>query len=241
MLSTSLLSTQHHVNTRDPAWSRVQLCFGMYRKVFTAKHSGSTHNVYCGGSKPVPQSNPPRPRGRPWPIRVGAAARPQKRAPAFPRGCLPTRTPRLLHSQPWFVACFSRAPAPSFVLARPGLLLVRQQQRYEDMSPINHSLGDGPPVRLSDLRLYYMLEYISPASYFCPFFSVVPSSTSDCDRTLPCVDRGSVMVHRCPLCTKRSTAPCAVSCNRHASQRPCRWLGGGKGGVSPKPIPGIRN
>ena len=136
MLSTSLLSTQHHVNTRDPAWSRVQLCFGMYRKVFTAKHSGST------------------------------------------------------------------------------------QQGYEDMSPINHSLGDGPPVRLSDLRLYYMLEYISPASYFCPFFSVVPSSTSDCDRTLPCVDRGSVMVHRCPLCTKRSTAPCAVSCNRHANQRP---------------------
>ena len=95
------------------------------------------------------------------------------------------------------------------------------------MSPINHSLGDGPPVRLSDLRLYYMLEYISPASYFCPFFSVVPSSTSDCDRTLPCVDRGSVMVHRCPLCTKRSTAPCAVSCNRHASQRPCRTEGGG--------------
>ena len=81
MLSTSLLSTQHHVNTRDPAWSRVQLCFGMYRKVFTAKHSGSTHNVYCGGFKPVPQSNPPRPRGRPWPIRVGAAARPQKGHP----------------------------------------------------------------------------------------------------------------------------------------------------------------
>ena len=51
------------------------------------------------------------------------------------------------------------------------------------------------------------------------------------------------MVHRCPLCTKRSTAPCAVSCNRHASQRPCRWLGGGKGEYLQNQFPelGIRN
>ena len=54
-----------------------------------------------------------------------------------------------------------------------------------------------------------------------------------------------MMVHRCPLCTKRSTAPCAVSCNRHASQRPCRAVGwgGGKGEYLQNQFPelGIRN